>query len=137
MKWMMWSGALMMAVMLSVAVGARAGTKDKGDKVDKKKMKDLTYSGCIEAGVPAGTFMLTDITADHVGKDTTNKKGAIKKETRVPTIMTLTSVSVDLSEHLRQEVSVTGSVARGKDATTNDAGAFNVESLTMVAASCS
>jgi hypothetical protein len=137
MKWMMWSGGLMIAVVLSVAVGAQAGTKDKGDKVHKKKLKASAYSGCLETGVSAGTFMLTDIAADHVGKGTLNKKGTIKKDTRMPTVMTLTSVSVDLSEHLGQEVSVTGSVAHGKDATANDADAFNVESLTMVAASCS
>jgi hypothetical protein len=137
MKWMMWSGALMIAVVLSVAVGAQAGTKDKGDKVDKKTMKASAYSGCIETGVSEGTFLLTDIAADHVGKGTLNKKGTIKKDTRMPTVMALTSVSVDLSEHLGQEVSVTGSVAHGKDVTANDAGAFNVESLTMIAASCS
>ena len=128
MKWMMWSVALMVAAVLPVAVGAQ---KAKGDKMDKKAMKDSTYTGCLEAGSASDTFMLTDVVADHTGKDTT-KKSAKKKDTLMPTTMALTSASVDLSAHLGHTVSVTGSTAMTKDAP-----AFPVESLKMVAASCS
>jgi hypothetical protein len=137
MKWMMWSVALMIAVVLPVAVRAEFGTKGKGDKMDKKTMKDSTYTGCIEAGSTAGTFMLTRVAADDMGKKALNKKGAMKKDTMVPTIMPLTSASVDLSEHLGHTVSVTGSVTHGKDATAQDVSAFNVRWLETVATSCS
>jgi hypothetical protein len=131
MKWMMWSVALMVAMVLPVAVGAQSGTKANGDKTDKKAMKDSTYTGCLEAGSASDTFMLTDVVADYTGKDTT-KKTAKKKGTVVPTTMALTSASVDLSAHLGHTVSVTGSTAMAKSAP-----AFPVESLKMVAVSCS
>jgi hypothetical protein len=131
MKWMMWNVALMVAVVLPVAVGAQSGTKAKIDKMDKKEMKDSTYIGCIEGESTSGTFMLTDIVPDHMGKDAM-KKSAKNKDTVVPTTMAVTSASVDLSAHVGHKVSVTGSAAMAKHAP-----AFNVESLKMVAASCS
>ena len=125
MKWRMSSVAILVAAVSSVAVGAQSGgTMAKGDKMDKMEMMDANYTGCLEAGSAAGTFMLTHVaTADHMGKDMM-KKGAAAKDTMAkdtmakdamakdgmshesmaPTTLTLTGSSVDLSKHLGHSV---------------------------------
>src|SRR4029453_8658886 len=82
MKWSMSSVAILVAAVSSVAVGAQSGgTMAKGDKMDRMEMMDANYTGCIEAGSAAGTFMLTHVaTADHMGKDIM-KKDAMAKDT--------------------------------------------------------
>jgi hypothetical protein len=142
------SVAVLVAAVLSVGAAAQAsGTMAKGDTMDKMKMKDATYTGCIEAGTAAGTFMLTHVAADVMGKDAM-KKDTMSKEAMAPTALTLSSSSVDLSKHLGNKVSITGSAAHGKmdamgkdtmakDAMMKDVSAFTVKSLKMVAASCS
>ena len=116
------------------------------------------YTGCIEAGSAAGTFMLTHVgTADHMGKDMmktdamakdTMAKDAMAKdgvshESMAPTTLTLTGSSVDLSKHLGHKVSLTGSLAQEKmDAMEKgtmgkSASTFTVKSLKMIAATCS
>jgi len=152
MKAMMCGVVLLIAAAVPVAVGAQSGTMANDDKMDKMKMKDATYNGCIEAGTAAGTFMLTHVVTDHMGKEAMNKdtmaKDTMSKDTMAPTTLTLTSSSVDLSKHLGHRVSVTGAAAGGtmdamgketsaKDAMTKGASAFTVKSLKMVAASCS
>ena len=147
MKWMMSSVALLVAAVLPVAVGAQSGTMAKGDKMDKMKMKDATYTGCIAAGTAAGAFVLTHAVDGHMGKDAM-KKNTMAKDTMAATTMALTSASVDLGKHLGHKVSVTGTAAHGKmdamgkdtmakDAIAKDGPAFTVKSLKMVAASCS
>jgi hypothetical protein len=137
MKWMMSSVAMLIAVVLSVtAIAQSGGTMARGDKMDrmdKMEMKDMTHTGCVEAGSAPGTFMLTDLAADdHMGKDTV-----------VPTTFSLSSASIDLSKHVGHKVSVTGSSAHGKmdamekDTMAKGTPAFTVKSLKMVAASCS
>jgi pentapeptide MXKDX repeat protein len=153
MKWIMSSVAVLVAAVLSVGAAAQAsGTMAKGDTMDKMKMKDATYTGCIEAGTAAGTFMLTHVAADVMGKDAMKKdtmkkdtmaKDTMSKEAMAPTALTLSSSSVDLSKHMGHKVAITGSAAHGKmdtmakDAMMKDASAFTVKSLKMVAASCS
>jgi len=158
MKWIMSSVAVLVAAVLSVGAAAQdSGTMAKGDTMDKMKMKDATYTGCIEAGTAAGTFMLTHVAADAMGKDAMKKdtmkkdtmaKDTMSKEAMAPTALALASSSVDLSKHLGHKVSITGSAAHGKmdamgkdtmanDAMMKDASAFTVKSLKMVAASCS
>ena len=147
MKSMMWSVAMLVAVVLPVAAGAQSGTMAKGDKMDKMEMKDATYTGCIAVGTAAGTFMLTHVADDHMGKDAM-KKDTMAKDTMAATTMALTSASVDLGKHLGHKVSVTGTAAQGKmdamgkdtmakDAMAKDGPAFTVKSLKMVAVSCS
>ena len=159
MKWSMSSVAILVAAMSSVAVGAQSGgTMAKGDKMDKMEMMDANYTGCVEAGSAAGTFMLTHVaTADHMGKDMM-KKDAMEKDTMTkdamakdrmshesmaPTTLTLTGSSVDLSKHLSHKVSLTGSLAHEKmDAMEKgtmgkSTPTFTVKSLKMVAATCS
>ena len=157
MKCMKWSVALLVAVVLPAALAAQSSTMAKRDKMDRMEMKDAAYTGCIEAGDAAGTFRLTHLTANQMGKDAVKKDAmktdAMKKDTvandtmskdaMAPTTLTLSSTSVDLSKHVGHKVSVTGSAAHGKmdamgkDTMAKDASAFAVNSLKMVAASCS
>ena len=159
MKWSMSSVAILVAAVSSVALGAQSGgTMAKGDKMDKREMMDANYTGCIEAGSAAGTFMLTHVaTADHMGKDMmkkdamakdTMKKDAMAKdgmshESMAPITLTLTGSAVDLSKHLGHEVSLTGSLAHEKmDAMEKgtmgkSTSTFTVKSVKMIAATCS
>ena len=159
MKWSMSSVAILVAAVSSVAVGAQSGgTMTKGDKMDKVEMMDANYTGCIEAGSTAGTFMLTHVaTADHMGKDMMKKdamakdtmakdamaKDGMSHESMAPTTLTLTGSSVDLSKHLGHKVSLTGSLAHEKmDAMEKgtmgkSTSTFTVKSLKMIAATCS
>ena len=162
MKWSMSSVAILAVAVSSVALGAQSGgTMAKGEKMDKMEMMDANYTGCIDAGSAAGTFMLTHVaTADHMGKDMMKKdamakdtmakdamaKDGMSHESMVPTTLTtltLTSSLVDLSKHQGHKVSITGSLAHekmdsmekgtmGKSTST-----FTVKSLKMVAATCS
>ena len=159
MKWSMSSVAILVAAVSSVAVGAQSGgTMAKGDKMDKREMMDANYTGCIEAGSAAGTFMLTHVaTADHMGKDMMKKdamakdttakdamaKDGMSHESMAPATLTLTGSSVDLSKHLGHEVSLTGSLAHEKMDAMEKAtmgkstSTFTVKSLKMIAATCS
>jgi pentapeptide MXKDX repeat protein len=157
MKRMMWSVAMLVAVVLPAGAVAQSGTMAKGDKMDKMEMKDASYTGCIAAGMAAGTFMLTHVSADAMGKNAMKKdsmkkdtmaKDAMEKDTMTPESLALASSSVDLSKHLGHKVAITGSLAHGKmdamgkdtmakDGMAKDAPAFTVKSLKMVSASCS
>jgi hypothetical protein len=149
MKWSMSSVAILVAAVSSVAVGAQSGgTMAKGDKLDRMEMMDANYTGCIEAGSAAGTFMLTHVaTADHIGKDIMTKdamaKDRMSHESMAPTTLTLTGSSVDLSKHLGHKVSITGSLAHEKMEAVEkgtmgkSTPPFTVKSLKMVAATCS
>jgi hypothetical protein len=159
MKWTMSSVAILIAAVSSVAVGAQSGgTMTKGDKMDKMETMDANYTGCIDAGSAAGTFVLTHVaTADHMGKDMTKKdamakdtmakdamaKDGMSHESMAPTTLILTGSSVGLSKHLGHKVSITGSLAHEKmDATEKGSmgkstSSFTVKSLKMIAATCS
>jgi len=116
--------------------------------MDKMEMMDANYTGCVEAGSAAGTFMLTHVaTADHMGKDMMKKDAMAKDDmshaSMAPATLTLTGSSVDLRKHIGHKVTVTGSLAHDKmdamqkgtmDKATS---AFTVKSLKMVAATCS
>ena len=146
MKWSMSSVTILIAAVSSVALGAQSGgTMAKGDKME---MMDANYTGCIEAGSAADTFMLTHVaTADHMGKDMMKKdataKDGMSHESMAPTTLTLTGSSVDLSKHQGHKVSITGSLAHEKmDAMEKgtmgkSTSMFTVKSLKMIAATCS
>ncbi len=143
---------MLVAVVLPAVVGAQSGTMVKGDKMDKMEMKDATYTGCIAAGMAAGTFTLTHVAADTMGKDAMKKdtmkkdtmaKDTMGKDAMAPEALALASSSVDLSKRLGHRVAISGSAAHGrmdatgKDTMAKDASAFTVKSLKMVSASCS
>jgi len=153
MKWSMSSVAILVAaVSSSVALGAQSGGRmAKGDKMEKmEKMEKMhaNYTGCIEAGSAAGSFILTHVaTADHMGKDMMKKddmaKDGMSHDSIAPTTLTLTGSSVDLSKQLGHKVSITGSLAHEKmdamekDTMARSTSTFTVKSLKMVAATCS
>jgi hypothetical protein len=149
MKWMI-SGAVMVAVALSVGVQAQSGSgmaqddkMGKMEKMEKMDGKTRTYTGCLAAGTEAGTFTLTHaIAGDHMGADAM-KNDAMKGDAMKPAAMTndtlaLSSKSVDLGKHVGHKVAVTGSSGADKmDANGKSMSAFSVKSLKMVSASCS
>jgi hypothetical protein len=141
MKWMI-SGAVMIALALSVSVRAQSGggmaQDDKMGKMDNMDGKARTYTGCLAAGTEAGTFTLTHASADdHMGKDAM-KNDAMKNDAMKNDALIVSSKSVDLSKHVGHKVTVTGSSAADKmDATAKSMSGFTVKSLKMVSTSCS
>ena len=141
MKWMI-SGAVMIALALSVSVRAQSGggmaQDDKMGKMDNMDGKARTYTGCLAAGTEAGTFTLTHASADdHMGKDAM-KNDAMKNDAMKNDALIVSSKSVDLSKHVGHKVTVTGSSAADKmDANAKSMSAFTVKSLKMVSTSCS
>ena len=146
MKWMI-SGAVMIALALSVSVRAQSGggmaQDDKMGKMDNMDGKARTYTGCLAAGTEAGTFTLTHASADdHMGKDAMKndamKNDAMKNDAMKNDGLAVSSKSVDLSKHVGHKVTVTGSSAADKmDATAKSMSGFTVKSLKMVSTSCS
>ena len=147
MKWMM-SSIGVLAALLSVSLVAQSGgAAANGGNMERMAMKDVAYTGCVEAGSAPSRFMLTHLAADdHMGKDAMKKdtmaKDGMSKDAMAPTMWSLASSSVDLSQHLGHKVTVTGTTAHGKmdamgkDAMGKSAPVFTVTSLKMVAASC-
>jgi pentapeptide MXKDX repeat protein len=151
MKWMMSSVGVLVAVLSVSVVAQSGGAAANGGKMDKMAMKDATYTGCIEAGMPS-SFMLTHLAADdHMGKDAMKKdtmkkdamtKDGMSRDAMAPTTWSLASPSVDLSKHVGHRVTVTGSPAQskmdamGKDTMAKTAPMLAVTALRMVAPSC-
>ena len=154
MKWMI-SGAVMIALALSVSVRAQSGggmaqddKMGKMDKMEKMDGKTRTYIGCLAAGAEAGTFTLTHAIADdHMGKDAMKsdamnsdamKHDAMKSDAMKNDAMAVSSKSVDLGKHVGHKVTVTGSSGADKmDANGKSMSAFTVKSLKMVSTTCS
>jgi len=147
----------MVAVALSVgAMGVQAaGQAGTMGKMDKPM--ETSYTGCVEAGSTAGSFVLTHAaTSDMMGKDMMAKeampkddmkKDAMKSkgmagsndamkstDTMEPKEMTLglSSKSVDLSKHVGHKVTVTGTAGEMM----HDMKTFTVSKLQMIAGSC-
>jgi hypothetical protein len=154
MKWMMsiLAGAAMTTWM---GVAEQSGTAMRQDKkmggVAKMGGMDATYTGCIEAA-GAGKFTLahalaaTDaMDANSMKESSTKKEMAVdmmKKDSMMSTTLTLSSTAVDLSKHVGQKVSVTGSLtprmgSMEKGAMAKEPAAFIVKSLKAISASCS
>jgi pentapeptide MXKDX repeat protein len=155
---------LLMTCMSAAVLAQSAGTMDKGKASGSmKKMSDETaYTGCLEKGSAARTFVLThanradsmqhdsmkndsmknDSTKAASMKDDAMKKDAMAKETMNHDMMTptvnLASSAVDLNKHVGHKVTVIGSAdAMGKDATGMMSPTLTVKTLKMVAKSCS
>jgi hypothetical protein len=153
MKWMM-SIFAAAAMTTWMGVAAQSGTAMSQDKKMAGDAQmggmETTYTGCIEAG--AGKFTLAHAVAatDAIGansmKEPSTKKemamDTMKKDSMMSTTLTLSSTSVDLSKHVGQKVSVTGSAApkmtpmdRGTMA--KEPAVFTVKSLRTASGSCS
>jgi len=102
----------------SVAVTAQ-NAGDKG--------KEMTYTGCVEPGKAAGTFMLTNVMMG----DGTEKEKAGSTEKAAPKMLTLSSTSVKIEPHRGHKVTVMGPTMMEKADTK-----MMVSSLKMVATNC-
>ena len=142
MKTWMKSAIAILAVMAAARplAGAQAG-----DAMAGKKAKDTTYTGCVEAGMAAGRFTLTHVTADmSMHKETMQhdsmKQDSMKHDAMMPTTLAIVGQGVDLSKHLGHKVSVTGREAgmsgMEKSDGMNHTPAFSVSSIKMIASSC-
>jgi hypothetical protein len=154
MKWMM--SILAAAAMTTwMGVAAQSGTAMSQDKkMDGDAQMggmEATYTGCVEAA-GAGKFTLAHAVAasDAMGansmKEPSTKKemavDTMKKDSMMSTTLTLSSTAVDLSKHVGQKVSVTGSAApkmtpMDKGTMAKEPAAFTVKSLRTVSRSCS
>jgi len=140
---------LLMTWMSAAVLAQSAGTMDKGKASGSmNKMSDeTTYTGCLEKGNAARTFVLTHANrADSMQhdsmKDDAMKKDAMAKETMNHDMMTstvnLASSKVDLNKHVGHKVTVSGSDdAMGKGEAGMMSPTFTVKTLKMVAKSCS
>ena len=123
MKWMI--STLAVAVMTTwMGVAAQSATAMSQDKkmdgVAKMGRIDATYTGCIEA-TGVGKFTLahavaaTEAAGANSMKEPSTKKemamDTMKEDSMMSTTLTLSSTAVDLSKHIGQKVSVTGSAA--------------------------
>jgi hypothetical protein len=118
---------------------------------------DVTYTGCLEA-TGGGTYRLTHAVAKDDGmaghsmkKEDPMKKdgmaGEMKKTEMMSDSLALTSEAVNLSKHVGRKVSVTGSPAQkmdtmvkdgmAKDGMATGSPAFSVQSMKVIARSCS
>ena len=145
MKRMMWTvAAFLIATWAAVAAQTAAPTKprEKMNTVGMMDKRDVTYTGCLEAGVP-DTFTLTHaVAASGPMAESPMKEGSMKKDAMMSATLTLSSTSVDLSAHVGRQVSVTGSPAPGMDARNKgtmakEPSAFTVKSVKTVAGACS
>ena len=152
MKWMIsiLAAALMTTWMGVAAQSGTAMSQDKKmDAVAKMGGMDATYTGCIEAA-GAGKFTLahaivaTDAMGANSMKEPSTKKemamDTMKKDSMMSSTLTLSSTAVDLSKHVGQQVSVTGSLEptmRSMDQGPKEPAAFTVKSLRTASGSCS
>jgi pentapeptide MXKDX repeat protein len=134
MKWNMSTAVILAASLSSAAVGAQSGgAMAKNDRMDNMKKMDASYSGCLESGAGAGTFVLTHLAVDGMAKDTmkgnamkedTMKGNAMKEDTMAqdsmshgsmtPAALALTGSSAALRKHLGHKVTVVGSLEHEK-----------------------
>jgi hypothetical protein len=155
---MKWTMSILAAAFMTAWAGVAAQpsssmNQDKQmDGMAKMGGMDVTYTGCVDAA-GAGKFTLAhavaatgQMAADSM-KEPPMKKNematdTMKKENMMSTTLTLSSTAVDLSKHVGQKVSVTGSPApkmapMDKGAMANEPAAFTVKSLRTVSGSCS
>jgi hypothetical protein len=138
-------GAMIMA--LSPAAAGVSQDRIPGlQREARTKPASATLTGCVARGVAAGTYILTNIIKDD---QTKAKDGFVRMS------VLLSSTDVDVSKHVGHRVSVTGAylsderatsvVAMDKPSPTEEiargdkltSGTFQVNSLAMVANSCS
>jgi hypothetical protein len=90
---------------------------------DKKDEHMMTYTGCVEPGKEAGSYMLTHVMM--------GAPGAEAKEGKAPKMLDLSSTSVKIAPHSGHKVTVMGKAMTEKDHTK-----LMVDSLKMVSTTC-
>jgi hypothetical protein len=118
----------------AVATGAipQRGQDQMGqDQKGNTRTKDISYTGCVEAGQAPRTYILTHVTAsdDRMGRGTMAKdamandamgRNATAKGAMTPSSLSIVSQAVDLSAHVGHKVTVSGTAAWTTDAMKND-----------------
>jgi hypothetical protein len=144
--------AAVMTTWMGVAAqsGSPMSQDKKMDGIATMGVMDATYTGCIEAA-GAGKYTLAhavEVTeamgASSMKEPSTKKEMAMdtmKKDSMMSTTVTLSSTAVDLSKHVGQKVSVTGSAApkmapMDKGTMAKEPAAFTVKLLRTVSGSC-
>jgi hypothetical protein len=153
---MKWTMSILAAAFMTTWAGAvaQSGSSMNQDKTMDGMAKmggmDVTYTGCLEAA-GTGKFTLThavaatgSMAAASMKEPSMKKqmaKGTMKNDTMSSTALTLSSTAVNLSKHLGQKVSVTGSLApqmasMDKGAAAKEPPALTVKTLKTVSRSC-
>ena len=151
--------AVVATMVAGLAVGARAqsasmpkDTMAKGDSMGMSKSAPTSYTGCVEAGRAAGSYVLTHFSADPamgagsmakdavkadamkkdaMAKDSMKKdtmKDGTMKDAMMAEHLMLTGTAVNLQPHVGHKVTVSGKGA--------DTMSFAVSTVKMVASSC-
>ncbi len=120
------SGVFAVAACAALLVSG-AALAQQNDTV-KTKAKSMTYTGCVEQGKTAGTYMLTHVMAGEAGSaaQTSGKKA------RAPKMLHLESTSsAQIAPEAGHKVTVMGSTMRGKGGPM-----MKVESIKSVSPNC-
>ena len=119
------------AMSLTAAVGAQSTTTmGKPSQGDAMRM---TYTGCVESVNHGAAFLLTGVERRGAGTPMANSK----MDTMPSTSFALAG-SANLSKHVGQKVSVTGSLSDGSTGTMRpDVSTVTVKTLKVIAKSCS
>lgn len=144
--------AVVIAVSGGTTVLAKSGQDKMGpDQMGKMDMHGESYTGCVEAGKTPRTYVLTHVAAadDHMAKDGMAKDSMSKdsmgmsKGEMGPTPLVISSKAVDLSKHVGQKVTVSGTApakadAMGKDSMgmATEVPSFTIKTLKVIASSC-
>ena len=97
---------LTLAAIACAALAASAGTA-LAQKAGKKG-KEMTYTGCLEHGKKAGTYMLTHVMVGKPGEK------AAAKHAKAPKMVELSSATVPLSAENGHKVMVMGMTMKHK-----------------------
>jgi hypothetical protein len=135
------SVAALAATIAAQSGGTMNNDNHAGTTANMAKMAaDATYTGCLQPGSTAGTFVLSGAhqMMKHSMPDGTKAGDRMTHDTMAMATLPLTAKLIDLSKHVGRKVSVTGSSASsGKDAMSKDESTLTVKTLKVVAASCS
>ena len=135
-----WSTAV---AVMSVTAAVSAQSANVAGKPSTADAMNITYTGCVESVNHGAAFLLTDV--GHMGM----KGDAAKTMQREPTPMAEQKVNAmpsksfalagaDLSKHVGQKVSITGSLSDGSMGTVRqDVSTLTVKTLKVIAKSCS
>lgn len=153
------------ALACAVTLGAQsAGTQYPSEQPQSQKMsssdKTVSLTGCLREGDAPGTYVLTDLDASalrELGAGTTGTSGTTPSGTsgmaasgsKDVKVQLSPEASVNLKDHVGQQVSVTGMLAKdagtgatgttgapGAAAGDKDAHKLNVRSIKMVSSTC-
>jgi len=112
---------LFTTAFLAAAIAAAAVAQNS-------ETKEMTYTGCVESGKEAGTYMLTHTMAgDGMAKSSESKEAA----TGVPKMLELESAGATIGPHLGHKVTVMGRTMTDKMGTK-----MMVGSLKMLSTTC-